>query len=297
MQELIESGCILFPSKADGRPREKKFRSDLQSEFVAFPGIIDDVHTSDGTAEIRELFGEEVFDFSKPSALIERIVKQAAGEDGIVLDFFAGSGSTAQAVLQLNRSDGGTRQFILVQLPEPTTRTDFPTIADIAKERVRRVIRKLDSEDTGKLSLDSGKQPDRGFRVFKLDQSNFTTWDAGINHDSETLERQLELHVDHVRDGRTSDDILYELLLKSGFPLTTPVETLSLAGKTVYSVARGALAICLEGELTLELIRAIAEKKPERVVCLDQGFARNDQLKANAVQIFKTKGVASFKTV
>jgi adenine-specific DNA-methyltransferase len=114
MQVLIESGCILFPSKADGRPREKKFRSDLQSEFVAFPGIIDDVHTSDGTAEIRELFGEEVFDFSKPSALIERVVKQAADEDGIVLDFFAGSGSTAQAVLKLNRFEGGNRKFILV---------------------------------------------------------------------------------------------------------------------------------------------------------------------------------------
>ena len=103
--------------------------------------------------------------------------------------------------------------------------------------------------------------------------------------------------MDHIRDGRTPDDILYELLLKSGFPLTTPVEKLSLAGKTVYSVAGGALVICLERELTLDLIRAIAEKKPERVVCLDEGFAGNDQLKANAVQIFKTKGVTSFKTV
>jgi adenine-specific DNA-methyltransferase len=149
----------------------------------------------------------------------------------------------------------------------------------------------------GKLDMDRGAKPDRGFRVFKLDESNFTTWDAGIKHDSDALERQLELHVDHIRDGRTPDDILYELLLKSGFPLTTPVEKLSLDGKTVYSVAGGVLAICLDQKLTLELIRAIAEKKPERVVCLDEGFAGNDQLKANAVQIFKTKGVTSFKTV
>ena len=111
------------------------------------------------------------------------------------------------------------------------------------------------------------------------------------------LEKQLDLHIDHIRDGRTADDLLYEILLKSGFPLTTPVETLKLAGKTVHSVAGGALFICLEGALTLELIRAMAEKKPERVVCLDEGFAGNDQLKANAVQIFKTKGVTSFKTV
>lgn len=99
------------------------------------------------------------------------------------------------------------------------------------------------------------------------------------------------------RDGSSAQDILYEILLKSGFPLTTPVETLTLAGKTVYSVAGGALFICLDRDLTLELIRTIAEQKPERVVCLDEGFAGNDQLKANAVQIFKTKGITSFKTV
>jgi adenine-specific DNA-methyltransferase len=107
----------------------------------------------------------------------------------------------------------------------------------------------------------------------------------------------LDFHVDHIREGRTADDILYELLLKSGFPLTTPVEKLTLAGKTVHSVASGALMICLERELTLELIRAIADAKPERVVCLDEGFAGNDQLKANAVQTFKTKGIVKFQTV
>jgi hypothetical protein len=111
------------------------------------------------------------------------------------------------------------------------------------------------------------------------------------------LGRVKMIYIDHIRDGRTQDDILYELLLKSGFPLTTPVEKQTLAGKTIYSVAGGALVICLERQLTLDLIRAVAEKKPERVVCLDSGFAGNDQLKANAVQIFKTKGVTSFKTV
>ena len=100
-----------------------------------------------------------------------------------------------------------------------------------------------------------------------------------------------------MREGRSSDDLLYELLLKSGFPLTTPVEAAPMAGKTVYAVAGGALFICLERELTLEAIRAMAAGRPERVVCLDEGFAGNDQLKANAVQIFKTSGVTSFKTV
>lgn len=148
-----------------------------------------------------------------------------------------------------------------------------------------------------KLDLGGDKNQDRGFKVFKLDESNFNPWNAQVPHEAVALEHQLDLHVDHIHDGRTAHDLLYEILLKSGFPLTTPVEALQLTGKTVHSVAGGALFICLDRSLTLELIRAMAEKKPERVVCLDEGFADNDQLKANAVQIFKTKGITSFKTV
>ncbi len=137
-----------------------------------------------------------------------------------------------------------------------------------------------------------------GFKVFKLAESNFKPWNANVaQDDTKTLEKQLDLHVDHVRDSRTADDILYEMLLKSGFPLTTPIKKIALAGKTIHSAAEGALFICLEKELTLDLIRAMAGQKPARVVCLDEGFAGNDQLKANAVQIFKAKGVTSFKTV
>jgi adenine-specific DNA-methyltransferase len=146
--------------------------------------------------------------------------------------------------------------------------------------------------------LEGKQKQDRGFRVFKLAESNFKAWNANVpTGDVATLQEQLELHIDHIRDGRAAEDILYEILLKSGFPLTTPVEKLAIEGKTVFSTAGRALLICLERNLTLELIRAMAEQKPERIVCLDEGFAGNDQLKANAVQIFKTKGVTSFKTV
>ena len=132
----------------------------------------------------------------------------------------------------------------------------------------------------------------------KLAESNFKPWNANVpTGDVAALKKQLELHIDHIREGRTPEDILYEILLKSGFPLTTPVERLNMEGKTVFSAAGRALFICLERNLTLELIRAMAEQKPERVVCLDEGFAGNDQLKANAVQIFRTKGVTSFKTI
>ena len=263
--------------------------------------VLNGPFTQEGTDELHQLFGGPVFDFPKPSSLVRYflsfVVNELEDRDALVLDFFAGSGTTAQAVLDLNKQDGGKRKVILVQLPEPTDRNDYRTIADICKERVRRVIKKLNNEDAGKFDMDGGKKPDRGFRVFKLDQSNFTTWDAGIQHEPAVLERQLELHVEHIRDGRTDDDILYEMLLKSGYPLTASVEKQTLAGKTVYNVAGGLFIICLERELTLDLIRAIAERKPERVVLLDEGFAGNDQLKANAVQIFKTKGVTSFKTV
>jgi len=162
---------------------------------------------------------------------------------------------------------------------------------DIAEDRRQELLRLFPEVRT-----EDGRQQDRGFRVFKLAESNFETWEADGPKDAESLAKQLELHVEHIRDGRTADDLLYEILLKSGFPLATRVEKLTLAGKQVQTVAGGALLVCLQRELTLSLIRAMAERKPERVVW-DAGFAGNDQLKANAVQIFRTRGVTSFKTV
>jgi len=299
MDQLISETRILWPAKTDGRPRLKRFLSEVRSQFTGFSSIQDPGFTTEGTKELEELFGEKILAFPKPTKLVDLLLQQATTFDAgdIVLDFFAGSGTTAHAVLEMNEGDGGNRRFVLVQLPEPTDRPDFPTIADICKERVRRVIKKLNDEDAGKLKMNAGTTLDRGFRVFKLAASNFTEWDARVQHETEALAKQLELHIEHIRDARTAEDIFSELLLKSGFPLTTLVEKRTMAGKTVYSVAGGALIICLERALTLELIRAIADTKPERVVCLDEGFAGNDQLKANAVQTFKAKGVISFKTV
>jgi len=281
-------------------PRRKVFLSEAANGLTPHTlWTACEVGTNDSaTKELLQLFGSvALFDTPKPTGLVTRMLEIGTSSSDIVLDFFAGSGTTAHAVLDLNKQDGGNRKFILVQLPEPTGREDYPTIADITKERVRRVIAKLSDEDAGKLDLDSGAAPDRGFRVFKLAESNFKPWNAQVAHDAQALEEQLDMHVDHVREGRSNEDLLYEILLKSGFPLTTPVDAVPMAGKTVYAVAGGALFICLERELTLEVIRTMAGSRPERVVCLDEGFAGNDQLKANAVQIFKTKGVTSFKTV
>ena len=243
------------------------------------------------------------YDFAKPFELVEFLAKiMQTSDDDIVLDFFAGSGTTAHSVLSLNNEDHKNRHFILVQLPEPTGREDYRTVSDITKERVRRVTKKLNEEDSQRLEL-TRKKPDRGFRVFKLSSSNFRVWKSPTETRSDgtgasqQLTEQLELHINHIEDGRTSDDLLFELLIKSGFPPSTKCETLSLLSKKAYSVAEGAMLICLERELTSDLIRAIAERKPQRVIMLDEGFAGNDQLKTNAVQIMKGKGVTSFRTV
>jgi adenine-specific DNA-methyltransferase len=305
--QLEQDKRIWWGETGDGVPRLKRFLSEVKGGVV--PQTLwkyEDVgHTQEAKEELLKYvdfeYSENVLNSVKPTRLLRHAIKigTTRDSDDIVLDFFAGSGTSGHAILEQNAQDGAQRRFILVQLPEPLPRPEksVKTIADLAKSRIRNVIKKLSEADTGKLDLDGTKKQDRGFRVFKLAESNFKPWNAQGAQDAQALEKQLEMHIAHVREERTPNDILYEILLKSGFPLTTPVEKITLTGKTVHSVAGGLLFICLEQKLTLELIRTMAARKPERVVCLDEGFAGNDQLKANAVQIFKTKGVTSFKTI
>ncbi len=302
LARLDEGDEVSFGSDGTATPARKSFLSEVKQGVtpVTIWAYEEVGHTHEANNELKAVLGEGVFDNPKPTRLIKRMLELATAtrDRDIVLDFFGGSCTTGAAVLGLNREDGGNRHFIMVQLPEPTGRKDYPTIAEIGKERVRRVIAEMKKESEGKLPLETGQMRENlGFRVFKLAESNFKPWNAKLPQDAEALEKQLELYINHIRAGRISTEILYEILLKSGFPLTTPVESLVLTGKQIFSVADGALLICLEQELTMEVIRALAEQKPERVVCLDAGFAGNDQLKANAVQIFRTKGIPSFKTV
>lgn len=271
--------------------------------------------TRNANSEIKELFENiSIFDTPKPSSLIKQTLRLFHQEkDFIILDFFAGSCTTAPAVMDLNKEDGGNREYICVQLPEPTDenseafRAGYKSIADIGKERIRRVIKKInaevESEKQKPQQLKLGEEPkpeanpDLGFKVFKLQQSNFKIWQENIEKTPEAIQTALELHIDHISPKAKQEAILFELLLKSGFELTTPIQQLILEGKTVFSVAEGQLLICLEKELTHELIKAMAELQPVRVICLDEGFHNNDQLKTNAVQIMKSKGVTNFRTV
>jgi adenine-specific DNA-methyltransferase len=235
-------------------------------------------------------------DYPKPKNLIEYFVSMNQGNDFIVLDFFSGSATTAHAVFELNKQDkdNSNRKFIMVQLPEPCKedseafKAGYETIADIGKERIRRVIKKLNDEEDGKLNLENSADQDRGFRVLKLNKSNFKKWQLlEANTKSEEIEKALEGHIYHIETGATQEDLLFEILIKAGFQPTEKVITLTLANHKVYSVAEGRLLLCLEKDVTKELIDLIVEAKPMQFICLDSAFDGNDQLKANSVQTFK----------
>lgn len=259
-----------------------------------------------GSIELRELFAKKkIFDNPKPTAFIRRLTQISTHANDIVLDFFAGSCSTSHSILEINKVEGVTRRFICIQLPELTPeksgafKSGFKNIADLGKERIRRVIKKIEEEQkqNSDMFTEDKPKPDLGFKVFKLSPSNFSTWNANVDKTAEAIGKQLELHVDHISESANQEAILYELLLKSGFELTTKIEKLEIEGKSVFSIGEGELLICLERKLTNDLIKAMAERKPARVICLDEGFQNTDQLKTNAALIMKTKGVVKFQTV
>jgi len=295
-----ERSSLVLP---DGSPARwnvyyKIWLSDRMEDGQLPGNILERFESRHSSAELKLL--DIPFDFAKPSALIKFLMSIAGvGRDEIVLDFFAGSGSTGHAAIELAAETGEPRPFICVQLPEKTQeeseefRQGYRTISAIGIERIRRVLKKVgDQNQTVPF--------DRGVKLLKLGQSNFRVWN-GESPDAD-IDQQIELHIDHLAEASTSEDVLYELLLKAGFPLTTKVDTIKLTGKEVFSVEDGALLICLEKEITPELIDALAEANPLQVICLDEGFKGNDQLKANAVQTFRARAEAEeseivFKTV
>ncbi|MDR9777781.1 DNA methyltransferase, partial [Rhizobium hidalgonense] len=243
-----------------------------------------------GVRDLEVIGLSDFFDFPKPKSLMTELTLGATFFSGnnqdIILDFFAGSATTAHAVMDLNKEDGGNRKYICVQLPEPTDeesdayKAGYKSIAEISKERIRRASAKIKAEaeaieKTDLLSED--KAPlDLGFRVFKLQKSNFSVWNSTHTTDPTQIALQLEQHIDHIAPEASQQAILFELLIKSGYELTTPITTLTLADKTVYSIADNALLICLEKELTIEVMNAIAALEPSRVIVLDEGFQNND---------------------
>jgi adenine-specific DNA-methyltransferase len=313
MRRMDEADEIWFGPDGKAVPSRKSFLCDVKQGVT--PVTIwpyDEVgHNHEANNELKELLGEGMFDNPKPTRLVQRMIQLATSpsEHHIVFDFFAGSGTTAHAVTKQNAEDGGNRRYICVQLPEPVTenspasKAGYHSITDIGIARMRALKERAEIKKGEELTLETASAFDDGFRVFKLDRSNFHLWDgAQPGDDPAQIAKQLELHEQHIDPNATQEDLLYELLLKAGFPLTTKVEKVELAGKEIFSVAKGALLICLQDEITKELIKAMADTDPFQVICLDSGFKNNDQLKANAVQTFKTRNKSAetatvFRTV
>lgn len=304
VEKMIMEGRILFPNNPNGRPREKKFLNELKSDFTGFSTYLNSHEvgfTTHGTREVSALFEGKFFDFPKTVRLVQVFVEQTVDENGIFLDFFSGSSTTAHAVMNANAQDGSSRKFIMVQLPEPCDekseayKAGYQTIADIGKERIRRAGDKIKSENADKEGIEN---LDIGFKVFKLSSSNIKPWDA----DFDTLENALLSSVDNIKDGRSEDDVLYEVLLKYGLDLTVPIEEREIGGKTVYVIKFGALVICLDEAITLDVVEGIgnlkAELEPEvmRVVFKDSGF-KDDVVKTNAIQILKKHGIDDVKSL
>ncbi|RVI34224.1 site-specific DNA-methyltransferase [Sinorhizobium meliloti] len=307
--ELHRDNRIWWGAAGDNRPGMKRFLSDVKDGVVPqtywnWKDVGSTRHSKQELSQLMEAAsGEDLFITPKPVALMKRILQigTSGKEPEVVLDFFAGSATIAQAVLEKNIDDGGSRSFVCVQLPEYMNEDNTGTIADTARERIRRAAKKISDAKQNELDLKSKGNADLGFKAFRLGRSNFRLWEGEAIADDQ-LSKQLEMHIDHLSDAASAEDVLYELLLKAGFQLTTRVTALEMAEKRVFSVEDGALLICLDKEITPELIDELAEANPLQVICLDEGFKGNDQLKANAVQTFKARAQAEeseivFKTV
>jgi adenine-specific DNA-methyltransferase len=259
--------------------------------------IIEGIYTQHGSKEIEELFGNvNFFPYPKPSGVIKHLLKFTVSEDDIILDFFAGSASTAQAVFDLNKENESDCRFILVQLPEACDedseafKAGYKTIADISKERIRRVITKIENEKAVKPDMfDNGKQ-DLGFKVFKLTPSNFKIWRSNEVNE-ENLVQQLEAFTNPVHANSPEQNMLFELMLKAGYELTDNVEDMS----NFYTIANGQLIIALN-KLDNKIIAEFIAAKPKKVITLDVLFTGNDQLKTNTVLQMKDAEI-DFKTI
>ncbi|WP_277679725.1 site-specific DNA-methyltransferase [Gracilibacillus dipsosauri] len=302
--EAISNDEVVFNKKKDGKysVRAKKYLINEDGSIRKGKplSLLNGPFTQAGTKEVEEIFGDSnIFSFPKPTELIKYLLSFTVNEfedkDGIYLDFFSGSATTAHAVMRLNSEDGGNRKFIMVQLPEMIDETSsafkasYKNICEIGTERIRRAGDKI-VEESGKTNLDIG------FKVFKLDSSNLKTWDP----DTENLEQNLFNLQDNIKDERSKEDLLYEILLKVGIPLTAPIEEVKLNDQVIYNVGFGGVLLCLENEIDLDTVQAMIKLKPEdfetKVIFKETGFL-NDSVKTNAIQTLKKNGITDVRSV
>ena len=300
MNEAIRDNRIWFGKSGNGVPRVKTYlhakERGLTPESIIFASEAGTNESSKNS--LKKLFnGVAVFDTPKPIELVKMLVQMGGANQGIVLDFFAGSGTTAHSVLELNATSNQCGRFITVQLPESVEsdseafKAGYKTIAEISKARIRRAAAKIKTENPD-------FEGDLGFKVFKLDSTNIKPWEMNFD----LTEKDLEDQISNIKQDRTGEDVLYEVLLKYGLDLALPISEHSIAGHKVFDIGMGALMICLSDNISLEVVEGIAKLKeklaPEimRVVFKDAGFA-DDVVKTNAVQILKQAGIEDVRSL
>ena len=301
VKRALANGELVFVNKDAGWSVYYKqyLRDESGKERGAKPySVLDGPYTQEGTAELDSLFGDgKVFSFPKPTPLVQQLASYCWGEKhAIVLDFFAGSCPTAQAILTLNRESGSDLRFIMVQLPEPTGRDDFATIADIGKERIRRVIARMKEDEQGEqMELPEPERggnsqgtrsvpKDLGFRVFKLAPSNYRPWQGTEQATPEAYAGQMELFTDALVEGWNQHDVVWEVAIKEGYGLDSRIERLqALKGQVVYRVTdpdQGhSFLICLDDLVRLDELRPLDLEAETLFVCRD--VALDDETAAN----------------
>ena len=292
----VKNGFIQFKQQTDGTwavYNKRYFKVDNEGKTIErtipFRNLItsDMFNTAQGTSEIRDLFTDRPFDFPKPSGLIKHLLLTAVRTcaDSLILDFFSGSATTAHAVMQLNAEDGGNRKFIMVQLPELTDekseayKAGYKNICEIGKERIRRAGKKI-KEDSPLTTQDL----DTGFRVLKLDSTNM---EDIYYSPKDTDQRNLFNMVDNVKPDRTSEDLLFQVMLELGATLDSKIEETVVAGKTIFNVADNYLVACFDPDVTDDVVTAIAKMQPMYAVLRDTSM-KTDSTATNFEQIFKT---------
>lgn len=288
-RERLEDNRIWFGPNGDNTPRIKRFLSELRKTGITPMTIwkhteVD--HSQGATQKLAKLFdGKKYFDYPKPVSLIERCLQLYSDKDSLILDFFSGSATTAHAVMQLNAEDGGNRKYIMVQLPELTDekseayKAGYKNICEFGKERIRRAGAKIKEENPEK-----AQNLDTGFRVLKLDSSNMK---EVFYSPKDTEQQDLFALVDNVKDDRTSEDLLFQVMLELGATLDSKIEESVVDGKTIYNVADGYLVACFDQKVTDEVVKAIAKLQPMYAVLRDTSLV-DDATATNFEQIFKT---------
>lgn len=301
MQKLIDEGRVYFGADGGNTPRLKRYLADVQQGMTPITiWKYDEVgHNQEGRQELKKLFDNKgYFDSPKPQRLMKRILKIAnLSKESIVLDFFSGSASTAQAVLQMNVDEKKHCKFIMVQLPEncdeksEAYKAGYKNICEIGKERIRRAGQKIRNEqleirndaDSSSL-LTPNSSLDIGFRVLKCDTSNMKEVYYNPAEYEASLFSSLE---DNIKEDRAPEDLLFQVMLDLGVLLSSKIEETTIAGKKVFNVEDNYLIACFDSDVTEETIKAIAKQKPYYFVMRDSSMA-NDSVATNFEQIFAT---------